>query len=149
MKNLIRAFLLLPWLLIPPAFADYTDYGNGTVTDNATGLMWDKCSWGQTWSSNTCSGTATTHTWSAALGVAVTANSASYRSYNDWRLPNKNELESLVKLDAATSPAIDTSAFPNTPSDPFWSSTTFAPNTGDAWYVYFNNGDVGNDNKRQ
>ena len=39
---------LLACLLGAPALAAYTDNGDGTVTDTATGLMWQRCSVGQT-----------------------------------------------------------------------------------------------------
>lgn len=61
---------LLACLFALPAWAAFTDNGDGTVTDGVAGLMWDKCSWGQ--SANDCSGgAATTHTWAQALGVAA------------------------------------------------------------------------------
>ena len=130
-------------LLAPAAWAaPFTvDTVNGTVTDAATGLMWDRCAWGQTGTS--CSGSPAASTWAQALTAAQTANTTAHKGYTDWRLPNKNELESLVKIDAV-SPAIDITAFPNTPASGnpriFWSSTNYAPDPAIAWFVYF---DVG------
>ncbi|MBP8284334.1 MAG: DUF1566 domain-containing protein, partial [Chromatiaceae bacterium] len=72
----------------------FTDNGDGTVTDRATGLQWQRCSEGQTWSSGTCTGTATGHTWQVALQLA---EAASYAGQSDWRLPNINELASIVE----------------------------------------------------
>ncbi|MBV5349935.1 hypothetical protein JZU71_01895, partial [bacterium] len=40
----------------------FTDNANGTITDNNTGLLWQKCSVAQN-NDATCSGTATTHNW--------------------------------------------------------------------------------------
>jgi hypothetical protein len=118
---------------------------DGTVTDSVTGLIWDRCSSGQTLNTTsdpaTCFGTASTHTWQAALGVAVTANTLSYKGHTDWRLPNRKELESLVEIQASY-PAIDTTAFPDTPSNSYWSSTPYTPNPAGAWYVYFSGGDT-------
>ena len=126
-----------------PAWAAFTDNGNGTITDTTTGLVWDKCSRGQVWDNTTppgtCTGVASTHTWAAALAEATAANSASHRGQADWRLPNRTELESLVQINAA-SPAIDGTYFPATPSNWYWTSTTFAPDPADAWLVSFNNG---------
>jgi hypothetical protein len=130
-------FLVL--FVVHPAHAAFTDHGDGTVTDSVTGLMWDKCSWGQSNDTDCSGGAASTHTWLAALGVAVSANGSSHKGYSDWRLPSRTELESLVKIDAS-SPAIDTTAFPNTPSNWFWSSTTYAPGPAYAWVVDFSNG---------
>ena len=122
-----------------PAWAVFSDNGDGTVTDSITGLIWDRCSVGQTWSSNTCNGTAGTFTWRQALQQATMANSASHLGQTDWRLPNRTELESLVNVNAQN-PAIDSTAFPNTVSDWYWSSTTYADHPVSARYVDFKNG---------
>ena len=140
------AMMLLALFFTLPVQAAFTVNSDGTVVDSATGLMWDQCSWGQ--SGATCAtGTSSSHTWSQALGVAVTANSASYKGHTDWRLPNINEMESLVDL-SYTSPAIDSAAFPNTEIGVFslgyWTST---PYLGDAWNVVFFNGSILNTQK--
>ncbi|MBK9441413.1 MAG: DUF1566 domain-containing protein [Comamonadaceae bacterium] len=119
------------------ALAAFVVNGNGTVTDTSTGLMWDKCSWGQA-NDSTCSGSASPHDWPAAFGVAATANGLTWKGYSDWRLPSVVELLSLVKLDST--PTIDATAFPNTPSTFFWSTTTDASFSTAAWYVDFSDG---------
>lgn len=83
-----------------------------TVTDSATGLVWDRCSWGQ--GGADCLGDVTIFpNWTDAMQVARLANEQRYKGFRDWRLPNFRELDSLVKIDAAN-PAIDTEVFPNT-----------------------------------
>jgi hypothetical protein len=62
-----------------------------------------------------------------------------YKGRKEWRLPNVAKLKSLVKIDA-TSPTIDASAFPNTPSSSYWSSTISTPNPASSWSVNFSNG---------
>jgi hypothetical protein len=52
-----------------------------------------------------------------------------------WRLPARIELVSL--LDVTQDPALDQSAFPDTPPDEFWTSTAFAKDPTWAWYVDF------------
>ena len=89
----------------------YTDNGNGTVTDNLTGLMWKKCSEGQN-NDSTCSGTALIYTWEDAL---TQCENLSFAGYTDWRLPNKRELFSIVHF-GTYAPAINTTYFPNTQS---------------------------------
>ena len=99
--------------------------GNGsTVTDNTTGLVWQRCASGQTWTGSSCSGTATTSAWAAAVTGAPAG----------WRLPNVKELESMVERRCA-SPAVDSGAFPNVPAVSFWSSTP-------VWAVNFSDGSV-------
>ena len=142
----MNRFFPRPWLagllcaLALPAWAAFTDNGDGTITDTTTGLVWDKCSRGQVWDNTTppgtCTGAASTHTWAAALAQATAANAASHRGQADWRLPNRTELESLVQINAA-SPAIDGTYFPATPSNWYWTSTTYAPNPAYAWSVGF------------
>lgn len=117
----------------------FIDNGNGTVTDQASGLQWKRCAEGQTWSGGTCTGTVTTHNWQQALQLA---DAASYAGHSDWRLPNIKEISSIVER-ACYSPAIDQSVFPATPTNQyFWSASPYAGNSGDAWSVYFYDGAV-------
>jgi len=53
-----------------------------------------------------------------------------------WRLPTRQELESILDL-SRHDPAIDTSIFPDTKSDWYWSSTPTAWNPSAVWIVYF------------
>ncbi len=139
MKNPPPRFI--GWLLFALMWAGsvqagYTINGDGTVTDNVTDLTWDRCAWGQS-GADCLTGSASTHTWSQALGVAVTANSQNggvgYKNHNDWRLPSRTELVSLVNY-AASNPAID-ATFPATPTSWFWSSTILEVVPAYAWLV--------------
>jgi len=104
----------------------YTDNGDGTVTDNETGLMWKQCSEGQSTSTNACdTGSANTYTWHEALAQAQSANAASFATYSDWRVPNLKELKSLVET-ACYSPAINPNLFPSTPSSRTWTASPHA-----------------------
>lgn len=123
---------------------DFTLHNDGTVTHNSTSLMWMRCSLGQTWDGSTCTGATSTFTWQNALGAA---QSHSFAGHSDWRLPNKNELASIVERRCA-SPAINSMVFPNTPRiSRFWSSSPSANYYASAWYVDFDIGNV-NGNSR-
>lgn len=110
----------------------YTDNGDGTVKDNATGLTWQKCSYGQN-NDSTCSVAASAINWTTALTYCSGLNLGS----RTWRLPNRNELVSLYDFTKSAPPMIDQSAFPNTISNHFWTSTTYAETTANAWYTNF------------
>jgi len=116
----------------------YSDHGDGTITDKQTGLMWQKCSLGL--SDSLCAtGTALSFTWQAALAVA---NDNTDSGYSDWRLPNKNELESLLD-DACFQPAINETVFPNTIATGYWSSSPYVGNSGEtSWVIGFNDSGV-------
>ncbi len=100
----------------------YRDNGDFTITDNRTGLMWKKCSEGQN-NDATCTGTAATYLWMPALLQCTGLTTPG--GYNDWRLPNVNELMSIINYGAAVPPYINTTYFPNTKIDiGYWTSTT-------------------------
>ncbi len=93
----------------------FTDNGDGTVTDNYTGLMWKKCAEGL--SGNDCAtGAAQTFTWQMALQQVTTINADTSQAYNDWRLPNIKELASIVELQCE-SPTANLTLFPAAPDD--------------------------------
>ncbi|MGM0563997.1 MAG: DUF1566 domain-containing protein [Pseudomonadota bacterium] len=117
---------------------DFTIHGDGTVTHDATKLMWMQCSLGQSWNGTSCSGTADDSlTWDQAFGEVQTANSGSGTlGYDDWRLPNTKELVSILEQ-RCHQPYINEAVFPSTPSGLFWTSSPkmFSDVTG--WYVGF------------
>lgn len=122
--------------------SQFTDHHNGTVTDNKTGLMWKMCSEGQMWDSNTngCTGSDAYYTWQNALKQAQTFNTnGGFASYTDWRVPNKNELGSILE-EQCYQPAINLVIFPNSSSNGFLSSSPVADNGSYAWGVHFGYG---------
>ena len=109
-------------------FSSQTISGSVVVTDSTTGLMWQK-------------EYATGKTWQQALKYC---EDSTYAGYSDWRLPNKNELASLLDPGKSSAPY---SNFPDMPSDWFWSSSTYVYYTYSAWGVYFDHGLVVSNNK--
>ena len=120
-----------------PAWSALSVNPDGTVRDTTTGLMWDQCAKGLDTTTTACdTGSPQSFTWAAALSSAVTANAVNYKGHGDWRLPNIQELQSVVDS-SVIEPSINTTAFPHTPVANFWSATTYAPSPGSAWMVDF------------
>ena len=102
-----------------------------TVYDKSTNLTWMRCSYGQAWTeSGGCSGSAKLLDWDSAMAVRLPGNDA-------WRLPQKEELESIVASNCKR-PAINETVFPETPSVQYWTSTASSP--AHAWIVFFRTG---------
>ncbi|MBC8236662.1 MAG: DUF1566 domain-containing protein [Helicobacteraceae bacterium] len=99
------------------------DATTGIVTDSTTGLMWQDNEVG------------TLINWQGAIDRC---EALTLGTHSDWRLPNINELTSLVD-DTRYDPAIS-SEFQNTISNGYWSSTTYANDTDFAWGLNFGNG---------
>lgn len=101
---------------------DLVDNGNATVTHSKTGLTWKQCSEGL--SGVSCAtGAATALTWSQALGAATPLNVGNFAGQSDWRLPNDQELASIVET-GCYSPSINATRFPNTVANGYWTSTS-------------------------
>ena len=110
-----------------PDSPGYVDNGNETVSDNAIGLMWQKAA------------PTAMYTWTDAVAYCPTLTLG---SHEDWRLPSLIELASLVDYGVAVpGPTINSTVFPGTPANVFWSSTPMA-GSASAWYVNFNDGSV-------
>ncbi len=68
-------------------------------------------------------------------------NDAGLCNHNDWRLPGREELRSIVDY-SVPSPrlTIDTDWFQNTSNTYYWSASPYASNSGSAWRLNFRNG---------
>ena len=117
-QNYVRAVRGEPYSPSP----DFVDNKNGTVSDVNTGLMWQKA-------------TQQPDDWHEAMQYC---EGLVLGGYDDWRLPTKNELYSLVSFDWASDPV---TTFPDTESVIYWSSTATPPiDIGEVWVVDFNLG---------
>ena len=114
----------------------FIDNGDGTVSDKYTGLVWMRCALGQTWDGTTCTGDAVEYTWQQGL---LEAESYNFAASDAWRLPNVNQLKSIVEV-ACSTPAINQNFFPATPYGGFWTSSPYAHYNDNAWFVSFSSG---------
>jgi len=107
----------------------YTDNGDGTITDNSTGLVWQK------------QDDAVTRTWANALTFCNT--NAAGLSGSGWRMPNAYELYSILDFSVSANPSIDGTYFPSTTSGNYWTSTSRPIITASAITVNFLGGGAG------
>ncbi len=114
----------------------FTRNGDGTVTDNVTGLMWQQV--GDNNIYNWFQATGTSDTTYNQGGAINACGNLSLAGHDDWRLPSVNELLLLVN-NSMVSPAIDESVFPGT-SFFYWTSTAHAEGVDYAWLVNFDFG---------
>ena len=96
-----------------------TKNGDGTVTDNLTGLIWEQIP------------NPNSNTWEQAL---IYAENLSLAGKTDWRLPNIKELQSLSDYKLG-SPSIDQLIFTGILTNKYWSSTSLPNLTSKAWYL--------------
>ena len=117
---------------------NFTVNNNGTATDNSTGIMWYRCSVGQTWDSQTssCLGGNEQVDWQQALKLA---NDATEAGFTDWQLPSVKELSTLVERRCVDA-AINSTIFPNTVAENYWTNTSGVGSTSQAWAVAFYSG---------
>lgn len=114
------------------------DGKEGTVFDIMTGLTWKICAEGMPYSNGRCTGNMN-FTWAYA-------NKTFSDHANGWRLPNIDELRSIVEKRCAE-PAINLQVFPDTQPSSFWSATAGAGNSDYAYNVFYGRGLLGNDLK--
>jgi hypothetical protein len=101
----------------------FQDDGDGTISDLATGLMWQQTDNGSGMD------------WEQALAYVQGQNAANYLGHNDWRLPNTKELQSLV--DYTRSPGATDPANVGPAIDPLFSCTGITNDGGKADYPYY------------
>lgn len=142
---------------------EYTDNGDGTISDIKTGLMWEKKS-----DDGGIHDKDNTYTWASGAGFSADGTifteflsalnaAGGFAGHTDWRLPNLTELESIRDLGAVSLavPAafndncgLSSSGNAGCPVTTcsctglygYWSSSTYAHYAWDAWLVVFSDG---------
>jgi len=95
---------------------EFNDNDDGTITDNASGLMWTKNDDGEGM------------TWENALSYAESSN---FAGHSDWRLPNAKELHSI--LDYSRAPSVTNSAA----IDPVFNCSEIIDEGGNTNYPFY------------
>ena len=143
------------------ASQSFTDNGDGTITDNTTGLMWEKKSDDgdpihdkdntYTWCGASCGTTNVMDGTITTTFLAALNSGGGFAGHTDWRIPNANEQASIRNLETvnpATYSAFNTGCAASctvttcscTQSDFNWSSTTYQLSPANAWGVNFSGG---------
>jgi len=126
----MKQILLILIGLSSLSLAEFTRDGD-IVTDSISKLQWQDNAIGSKME------------WQEAIDYCE--NTLNLGGYNDWRLPNINELKSIVDR-GRYNPAI-VNGFENTSSDYYWSSTSTKDGSYYAWIVRFGDGYVGYSSK--
>ncbi|MFW5810563.1 MAG: DUF1566 domain-containing protein [Thermodesulfobacteriota bacterium] len=121
-----------PWP--EPRFSDESE----VITDHLTGLMWTR----------NADITEAPVGWETALEAVAAMNDRSAFGYDDWRLPNIRELESLTDMGAHSPAVASASRFENI-REFYWSSTTSVYDPPYAWTLYTVDGNIGVGFKRK
>jgi len=113
-------------------FVVLTNMNSEAVLDKETGLVWEQ------------SPSTTQADWETAQG---NCNTLTTGNRIGWHLPTLQELASLVDP-SQNNPALPKGhPFSSVQSADYWSATTYASNTSNAWVVNFNDGFVTNGDK--
>lgn len=115
--------------------ARFVIHGDSAVTDTQTGLMWKRCTQGKS-APDCSSGTAKTYGEPDALNVA---KAEVFAGFDDWRIPNLDELKSIVAR-CSGGPSINLAVFPNTEPLVFRSASYGGDHGTDTWYLSFHDG---------
>jgi hypothetical protein len=126
----------------------FVDNGDGTITDQVTGLMWEKHS-----SDGSIHDATNTYWFADAVAVKIAAlNAEPFAGHSDWRVPNRNELATLINfgtLSPATYPDFKNACDPGctvtecncTGTTIYWTSTSHHNTPDYAWHINFSQGD--------
>ena len=132
----------------------FVDNGDGTVTDNLTGLQWERktddasvhdkdnsYTWTDQGDANSTDADGTAYT-----GFLAALNGGGcFAGQCDWQLPTQLELQTILSepFPCTASPCIDEVLFGPTVADAYWSSTTLVTSRDFAWLVLFGTGQGG------
>lgn len=126
------------WVVATTPASAFEARADGTLLHRPTRRVWQRCALGQSWDGTSCSGAPDLLTWSDALAAADGHQQA---GFDDWRLPNRNELASIVEA-RCFAPALNGVVFPAAPAGTYWTGSPVIEAVDQAWFVDFVDGRV-------
>ncbi len=162
LKQITEASLSIP--SVPRADAIDARYlvldDGGEIRDTKAGLIWQRCSVGQAWNGQNCTGEAKKFSFDEAKGLAG----------KGWRIPTVRELAGLIHCTTGKEqnsvdvkdggqplgsecigeyqhPTILSEFFPDTPDGGYWSDSPYSGDGSHAWGVAFGNGYIGSNHR--
>ena len=133
MRNLIKVYITV-LVLITSLGAEFLRVDNkDIVIDKSTNLMWQ----------DNIDANTTLKSWIDSIKYCESLNLG---GYNDWRLPNVNELESIIDYNSSN-PAIS-NIFKYVASDFYWTSSSVYNYNKNAIDIFFDDGENTEDDKQ-
>lgn len=83
------------------------------------------------------------------LAYVEAFNQQQFCGFNDWRLPSRDEMLTLIDRNKANKASIDTDYFPRTVPSWYWTASSNPDKPDYAWFVLFRNGVALNASKHQ
>ena len=99
---------------------------NETVIDSQTGLMWTK----------NASLFDLPMNWGEALNTIIELNKSGLHGYQNWKIPNRKELFSLMSHNTINPSLPVGHPFTNVFASYYWTSSTCARLPNQAWYIH-------------
>ncbi|MCB1308675.1 MAG: DUF1566 domain-containing protein [Leptospiraceae bacterium] len=112
------------------------DSNSGMVRLRGGEIVWQQCSFGQKPVSGVCVDPPRSLNWYQARKYCTELSLGNLK----WRLPERDELEALLRPDDTKVPLIDVRLFPLTKADDYWTGSTFHDSDRAAWVVDFHDG---------
>ena len=139
-SKFIKLIIGIFFLFLAPKFVSASDFitRGYFVIDLKNKIEWLTCPVGMVWKGNTCSGKAKKYELKFIPEIIELANN---QLEGSWRLPTRNELESLI-CQKCQKVKINLKIFPKTPPEPFWTKDKNFWQPKFNWIVNFLNGNT-------
>ena len=139
-SKFLKSLIVIFFLFLTPKVSFASEYipRGYFIIDLKNKIEWMTCPVGMVWKGNTCIGEAKKFELKIIPEIIKLANK---QLEGSWRLPTRNELESLICL-KCKKVKINLKIFPKTPPEPFWTKDKNFWQPKFNWIVNFLNGNT-------